>query len=251
MFQKKIIIINLILFISVVLACLLIIYKFSFFGLKNFRLNIAIAEDEEDDKPPVISNINISDIAATSTKITWSTDEDANSLINYSINKNYGINRDSAMKKSHEILLDDLLSEKLYYFRIISSDYESNQSISNDYSFITPAALSGELPKEEKKESAEDLEEKGETVDGFGEGEYKKSELIEKTLGMLEQIRDEEGLSLIETAIQNIAEGAVVPPVIRGDFANVEAGTDYAVIKWTTDKESNSMVHLSSEEHYD
>ena len=85
------------------------------------------------------------------------------------------------MKKFHTILLDDLLSEKLYYFRIISSDPIGNQSISNDYTFTTLKASADES-QEEEGELAEDLEKKGEAGkgegEGLGEGEYEKSELI-------------------------------------------------------------------------
>ncbi len=239
MLHKKIIVINLILFITVVFVCLFTIYQFPLFDLNNFKLNAAIAEEEEeiDEEPPVISNINISEITATSTKITWKTDENADSLINYSINKNYGISRDSAMENTHEILLDDLLPEKLYYFRIISSDSIGNQSISNDYSFTTLQEQVSELPGEENKPTDNE--------------EYKQSELVDKTLEMLEKITDEESLSLIESAIKNIAEESASAPTVRGNSANVETGTDYAIIRWTTDKDSNSMASISEEKDYD
>jgi len=198
---------------------------------KTTILTAGAAEEDSDETPPSILHVDASDISATSSLITWETDEMADSLINFGINKNYGIIRDPRHDKMHHsIILEDLLPDMTYYFRITSSDSEGNQGISSDYSFVTP-------PEEEEEEVLipEDL---------VGD------QVLDKVLEIIESVSTEETLEIIKEKIEERAEDVVTPPAIILDTADVIVGTDYAIIPWRTDKLSNSMVSLASENDY-
>ncbi len=238
---NKFLIINIILFIIIMLVCfvlgLIILKELHLSSILKPNITAAAEDDEEDDTPPEISNIKIVEITATSSTITWETDEEADSLINYGLNKNYGITRDPRYDKtSHTIVMDGLLSGKTYYFRITSSDVYGNQGISSDYSFTTQ----GEALSQGK--GAE-----GTTGEGkSGEGQT----IVEETIEILKKITEEQSLMILQAQIQETAREAVKPPVIILDMADIEVGTDYAIIKWETDKEANSMVALAQENEY-
>jgi hypothetical protein len=341
--SKKILLFNLALFfLAMVLA-----FMVGFFILKSInRISAAIVE--EDVLPPQISDINIADVSATSTIIQWNTDELSDSLINFGLDKKYGIVREPRFDKtSHEIILDELLPETTYFFRVTSSDASGNQGISSDYNFTTPADLSLEDGGDEQKYTnqmmeelmrliktipdesstmsgiAEALQELGDTIDTEEEDQRNKTRYlnesmdaiienvkelmaddgenniddlgegalgeiqdmlrklietqseadtvmkgkltgereggiddleyvsIEKVLEMIDRITGEEQLEEIDEAVQSKAEDILLPPTIILDYADVQVGTDYAIISWETDKESNTMVALAEEGDYD
>jgi hypothetical protein len=243
--HSKVILINLILFVVIMVICLVI----GLFVLNELDLTASLIptkpaiaqeeEEEEEDKiPPNIYNINITDVVATSAVITWETDEESDSLINYGLNKNYGVYREPRFDKtSHTIVLDDLQPGKTYYFRITSSDENGNQGISSDYSFVTTG-----------EEEGPGIGAEGETGEGkVGEGQT----LVEEAIEIVQKITDEQSLIVLQAQIQETAEDNVTPPTIILDMADVEVGTDYANIRWKTDKESNTMVALANENDYD
>jgi len=333
---KKLLIINIVLFIIIAV----VVFIIGIFVLEN--INITQAAEEDDETPPDITDVSITDITATSSVITWETNEDADSLVNYGLDKNYGIIRDPHFNKvEHKIILEDLLPDTLYYYRIISSDSEGNQGISNDFSFITdedkePIPPSGTeedqdyemdegyteeslkklkdrvkeqlmgIKKEDVdaklleevfeaidetsnkgalKEVSELLDRKaregGEADESFlkqiiemlkeliGEETYDalKEKALEEELSeaerefsyvalaevikTIENILDQESLELIQREVERKAEEIVTPPTIILDYADVEVGTDWAIISWKTDKESNSMISLARESDYD
>ncbi len=234
---NKIFYLNILIFLLITL----IIFCLGFFIIqKNKILSAAEEEEEEDTTPPKVYNIKVLDISATSSVITWETDESADSLVNYGLDKNYGVTRDPYFDKiSHKIILENLLPGKVYYFRITSSDSEGNQGISSDYSFTT------------KEEEREEIIHEGLLEDIIEEGEGGLSmEGVEEVLQAVEKITSEEVLEVIKEKVQEKAEEVVTPPTIILDMANVEVGTDYAIIPWKTDKLSDSIVALVKESNY-
>jgi len=246
--MKKFFYLNLIIFIS---AIIFVVGVGFLFIETNKTDEVSAQEEESDIIPPVISNIEIGEVTATTSVITWNTNESADSLVNYGLDKNYGVIRDPRRDKTtHEIILENLLPDFKYYFRITSSDVVGNQGISSDYSFTTP------------KEEEEPIEE-GNPEEAMNEGTGGVSEKVveegcvglseqgvEKILEMLESVESEEVLEQIQEKLQNKAEEIIEPPTVILDYANVEVGVDYAIISWATDKESNSIVALSTEANY-
>ena len=235
---KKYLIINFVIFLLIIGIIFLI-------GLPLTQVPMiyqatAEEDEEEDNIPPRLYNIEVSQVRATSSVITWETDELADSLVNYGLNKNYGVVRDPRYDKySHMIILEELQPDKTYYFRITSSDNNGNQGISSDYTFIT------------EPEESEEITQEGLSEDIIEEGEGGLSETgLEEVLQAIENITSEEVLEVIEEKVQEKAEEVVTPPTIILDSADVEVGTDYAIIPWQTDKEANSIVALVREADY-
>lgn len=299
--QRGILHFNLFLFILAAIFT----FAVGFFIIKTTGDISAASETEESDViPPVVFNIQIATTTATSSSIYWETDEVSDSMINYGLDKAYGVVRNPRFDKTkHELMLEDLMPDTQYFFRITSSDESGNQGISSDYSFITPkdqealddaegqkvtekiveeildilkklyedgeskeveaiekiesgaedldpGAL-GKLLEMLKQLSEEDLADKinnGKTEDELtGDNAENEYVAIEEVLNALEALKSADALEKIEEELQNKAEDILLPPTIILDYANVEVGTDYAIITWKTDREANSIVALAEE----
>jgi hypothetical protein len=91
--------------------------------------------------PPVISSIATSSVTASSVTITWTTDEGANSTIDYGLTTSYGTASSSAaLVTSHSITLTGLTGATIYHFQIASVDSQGNLATSNDQTFTTSCA---------------------------------------------------------------------------------------------------------------
>ena len=88
---------------------------------------------------PVISEVDISDIAESSATITWITDEPATSQIEYGKTTSYGstIPSDEGLVTSHNVTLSDLEPNTTYHFRVRSKDATGNEGISGDFTLTT------------------------------------------------------------------------------------------------------------------
>lgn len=226
--------------LAVFLVMAALVFMVGYF-IMQYTQSAAAQEEEEDTEPPIIHSVQIEDVNATSTVITWKTNEEADSLINYGLDKDYGVVRDPrADKVEHTIVLDNLLSDTDYFFRITSSDAEGNQGISSDFTFRTPKKPSDDFDKPGLAEYI--------IKDGVG---GLSQEGIEAVLQAIEAVETEEVLEKIQEKVQKKAEEIVKPPTIILDYADVEVGTDWAIITWETDKEANSMVALAEDGDYD
>ncbi|MEA3249304.1 MAG: fibronectin type III domain-containing protein, partial [Patescibacteria group bacterium] len=91
-----------------------------------------------DTTPPVISNINVVDITTTSARVTWDTDEAADSNVDYGTDATYGdTESDAALVTNHSIDLAGLAPATEIHFRIRTSDVGSNEATSSDQTFTT------------------------------------------------------------------------------------------------------------------
>jgi len=199
-------------------------------GFLLFLLAPILGLAQSDFIPPKLSNIVIQSITSTSAVVTWATDEDAESLVNYGLDKNYGIARDPvANKKTHQIILSELLPSTVYHLRAVSSDVGGNQAVSGDYTIITKGTKKIEniekLPREEQAN-------------------------VERAIEAIEKIKTPEGLNAVAVAVSDTAKKILEAPRIIGTPHVDEVGSDYAVISWGTDQESNSIVEFSSVDEY-
>ena len=88
--------------------------------------------------PPVISNVLSSSITASSSLITWTTDEASNSTVEYGLTTAYGSTASNATNvTSHSIPLNSLNANTLYHYRVKSTDAAGNTATSADHSFQT------------------------------------------------------------------------------------------------------------------
>ena len=91
--------------------------------------------------PPVISNIQITDVTYNSVKISWQTDIPSNSLVEYGFDTSYGkIAGQNDSTTFHSVTLTGLLSQATYHFRVRSK--AQTEAVSQDYTFTTQPAPS-------------------------------------------------------------------------------------------------------------
>lgn len=96
------------------------------------------ASGPPDTTPPVISNVLSSSITASSSLITWTTDEASNSTVEYGLTTGYGSTASNATNvTSHSITLNSLSANTLYHYRVKSADTAGNLATSPDHSFQT------------------------------------------------------------------------------------------------------------------
>ncbi|MBU4432237.1 fibronectin type III domain-containing protein, partial [Patescibacteria group bacterium] len=286
--KSKILYFNLAIFIIVAAS----VFAAGFLLIKSTLPTSAADTDTTtiDDKvPPVISNIKIENTTATSTEISWETDENADSMINFGLDKRYGVEREPrADKIKHTILLEDLLPGQNYYFRAISTDAVGNQGISNDFSFLTTGESNNNVSLDSKTGYAAKILETGfgglrEKILELGKGGlsavekeqllnmvdelakevsldkgYKDSRIGDQAENITNQIVENIGqitsegdLKEIDQAVKQRAAEISKPPEIILDNATVEVGIDYAIISWATDREANSMVSIAKEGDYE
>lgn len=92
----------------------------------------------DDNTPPVISAVDAADITDTSARIIWTTDEPADSLVDYGPDTGYGWQAsDGARVVSHSITLTDLAPNTTFHYCVTSRDSSNNPATSADYTFTT------------------------------------------------------------------------------------------------------------------
>ncbi|RJQ14334.1 hypothetical protein C4553_01310 [Candidatus Parcubacteria bacterium] len=110
--------------------------------------NIAISSDGvfitsglPDTTAPVISGISVSAVSTSSATINWTTNEPADSWVEFGTSSSYGLGSStSALVTNHSIGLSGLFENTMYHFRISSADASSNTSVSSDNSFTTASS---------------------------------------------------------------------------------------------------------------
>jgi len=92
--------------------------------------------------PPIISNIQIVDVGSNTATITWSTDKSSDSFVEHGLDTSYGYSQGQHNSViSHSVTLVGLLSQATYHFRVRSTDSDSNEAVSQDYTFTTEEAV--------------------------------------------------------------------------------------------------------------
>lgn len=211
----------------------------------------AVFAQSSDKTAPEITGVNISQVDETSVTITWETDEDADSLVNYGLQPDYGIVRiPVADRTSHSITLDKLEPGRVYYFRVVSADHNGNQGISADYRVQTsgtPQTGEGEGTGQSQSEGTGEGAFAGDGTSSQTESQTDSSSQSQTTQEIVEQINQitnpqqlEEILNETVKAIKGITEDLTIvgPPTVIPE-------TTTAVVKWITDREASSEVIFS------
>lgn len=99
---------------------------------------------------PIISGISPSEITSSSIRMSWVTDEIADSQLEYGTTTSYGqiTTLDSALVLDHDHSISGLLPGTTYHLRILSRDAFGILGTSNDYIFTT---LGGFVPRVKKE----------------------------------------------------------------------------------------------------
>ncbi len=98
---------------------------------------------------PVISNIQVINITETGATVTWTTNEPANSKVEYGLTDAYELGEITAADfvASHSLPLAGLTGNTTYHFRVTSADSSGNAATSPDGTFTTiaPADLTAPI----------------------------------------------------------------------------------------------------------
>ena len=90
---------------------------------------------------PVISNVSGGVPTSNGTIVTWTTNEPADSQVEYGTTTAYGDSTpiDNGLVTSHSVPVSGLLPSTLYHYRVRSTDAVGNPSVSGDFTFTTAA----------------------------------------------------------------------------------------------------------------
>ena len=104
-------------------------------------LGTAISGAGADTTAPAISDIVVSDVADTSVRITWTTNESSNTVVDYGTSTDYGSTAtgDSSVT-SHSVTISSLSANTTYHYNVKSTDAASNTAESGDNTFVTAKA---------------------------------------------------------------------------------------------------------------
>ncbi len=97
------------------------------------------AEMVEDSQPPVISNVAVTRVTASSAEVYWETDEFADGLVEYGTASGIYADQsfDELLAMNHTLLLVGLSPETTYRFAVTATDRSGNSGQSAEYDFAT------------------------------------------------------------------------------------------------------------------
>jgi hypothetical protein len=95
-----------------------------------------------DTTPPVISNVASSNTTAAAATVTWSTNEPADTQVQYGTTTAYGASSplNATDVTAHSVALSGLAASTVYHYRVLSRDAAGNLATSGDFTFATAAA---------------------------------------------------------------------------------------------------------------
>lgn len=193
-----------------------------------------------DTTPPDISNVQIEDVGESSVTVTWETDEDADSLINYGLKEDYGIIRIPGTDKvQHSITLDGLEAGRVYHFRVVSSDDSGNQGISADYQVQLQGTPQAGAEAGEGQETQTETQQTVQT----------EAQTAQEVVEQIQQIQSPQVLQEIVEQTQQSLQGITEELTIVGP-PTVIAETTSARVIWTTGREADSTVLFSPDSSY-
>jgi phosphodiesterase/alkaline phosphatase D-like protein len=87
---------------------------------------------------PVVSNVAALDLTETQARITWSTNEAADSFVEYGINTAFGQEEfGGGLVKEHSVLLTGIFPGLEYHYQVVSADVFGNKTTGPSLTFIT------------------------------------------------------------------------------------------------------------------
>jgi len=98
-----------------------------------------------DTTAPVITEIEVDSIEATSAEVEWKTNEDATSRVYYGTSTPLDLSSassvfSSTLRNSHSVELSSLASSTIYYYVVESKDAANNTATSSEASFTTASS---------------------------------------------------------------------------------------------------------------
>ncbi|MBU4455254.1 fibronectin type III domain-containing protein [Patescibacteria group bacterium] len=209
-----------------------------------------------DKTTPAISKVNVESTGSDYAVITWNTDENSDSFVEYGADLNYNNSsygkRDNT--KSHRITLKWLNSSAIYHFRATSADSSGNVGVSEDKTFIT-ALFINELTNQEARlqELTQTNQEKEKAL---AEKENILKQIAEKAMDIFNRAASQVSIASLERilsfqqdSIDKLAN--IIPAPVMSGEPKITVAPKSATIAWQTDKEANSLVAIASAGQYD
>ncbi len=182
------------------------------------------------DASPTISNVAVTNVTATSTIITWTSNVNTDSFVDVSQDTNYcGIRNAGDLGVSHSVAVPNLDPDTAYFFRIRSTDVNGNQSFSGDFTFTTTSTPG--------------------TPNLSSVANAQQQSLAAKAIATIQQITNPQALGVIQQTLNAQASQVVSAPKILGD-PQITIGSDQATISWNTDQNANGIVFIASAAEY-
>lgn len=109
------------------------------------ELFMAVTSSAPDETAPVISNLAIEKVGATTVTLSWNTNEPATSVVNYDVEAGADpyvfSKREETLVTEHVMTLDkSLAAETAYYFMVCAMDEAGNEACAAEQSFTTKKA---------------------------------------------------------------------------------------------------------------
>ena len=209
-----------------------------------------------DTSPPVISDISVSKITDISAVVSWITNESANSVVQYGKDDFYGsLSGDyTTFRKDHGVDLRNLEPGTEYHFSVVSYDESANESHSDDQTFTTTGTklkdgdegeiiIDGECDSGDCKDK-DDKEGSGACED---DDEGATCEQAKKIASLLIDFSEDD----IANILRELGLQLVSPPKFIGGAPTVDVTQTTAIIRWRTDRDSNSTVAYTEDAEYD
>jgi len=189
--------------------------------------------DKTDKIPPVITNVSLQIVNGTSVKFSWTTDEDATSFIEYGTSIDYGHTYGQwEYKKTHEVILENLLPNTTYYARVLSSDASGNVAHSDNMMFDTAKGIvtkPGEITP-----PVNVIPPNAPTIFDF----FKK---------IMPNMTDTKRI----LGVNNLVDlSNLIPIPILSGSPKLIVGPDSVKVFWSTDRNANSMVAIAPVDQY-
>jgi len=201
--------------------------------------------DKRDKIAPALSNIRVTDIKSDSARVSWETDENANSFVEHGKTSGLGLTLgqwDEA--KNHSVSLVNLEADMTYYYRVLSGDTSGNLASSTVATFKT-LTLAEEI-KQEQEATTTPAEEPSITD---------LSAALERARQIILELSSQVSIGVLQTnltehfnaldAINNLLPGPLFsaePKVIIESRA--------ATVIWLTNVDATSQVAYAAEKDY-
>lgn len=103
-----------------------------------------------DTSPPTLTNLQLGSVGQNGATVTWSTDEPADSQVEYGSSSSYGMAtaRNTTLSSTHTVVISGLDASATYHFRAVSRDGSGNVGYSADQTFTTPDPVDGTAPSQ-------------------------------------------------------------------------------------------------------
>ena len=198
--------------------------------MAGFVISAGIVRRASADASPVISNVTVANVAATSTTVTWTTNENTDSFVNFSKDTNYcSVRNTGTFDTKHSVAIPGLDPGTTYFFRISATDQGGNQILSGNYTFTT-----ANTPGTPNLNSIPDQQQQS---------------IAANVVASIQKLTSVQALGAVQQALNNQASQVVGPPKILGN-PRIDIGTDQATFTWDTDQNANGIVHIASAAEY-